>query len=406
MICTVPEELIVKASGRSKSTPSMGRRHRRIVVSVMVVSQLLLATLTATAVLFAFHRFNGNIAPGDEIEHVTPEPPKVKGPNQPLNVLIMGSDARDGIGNNIDGLKGDGERSDTTILLHISASRKAVYGVSIPRDTMIDRPTCEVDGEKIVGENPVMFNTAFAVGGKQCTLQTVESLTDIYINHFIVLDFHGFQDMVDAVDGVQVCIPEDVDDDEHNIHFEAGTQELTGRDALNYVRERTVLSNTGDIGRMKRQQAFIGSMINKVMSAGTLSRPDRVYSFLDAVTKSIKVDEDLDTVQSLFKFVTQFKNTDLERIKFVTVPFEEYAPDPNRLQFAPDAEKLWKRIRNDEPLGEKFGEGSLSADAGVGSVDGTTTPPPSSSGTQTPGGTTTPGGPTSTSPSEAPSVDP
>ncbi len=108
-----------------------------------------------------------------------------------------------------------------------------------------------------------MFNDRVPVGGAQCTVQTVEELTGIYIDHFVTVDFNGFKDMVDAVGGVEVCIPKDVDDDEVDIHLDAGTQELTGQDALNYVRERHVLSVTGDIGRMKRQQAFIASMVEQ-----------------------------------------------------------------------------------------------------------------------------------------------
>jgi LCP family protein required for cell wall assembly len=238
----------------------------------------------------------------------------------------------------------------------------------------VNRPDCRVNGETVPGEKLAMFNTAFALGGAQCTIQTVEKLTGIYIDHFITIDFNGFKDMVDAVGGVEVCIPKDVDDDEHNIHFDAGTQELTGQDALNYVRERYVLSVTGDIGRMKRQQAFIASMVNKVMSAGTLSRPDRVYSFLEAVTDSIAVDEDLDSMGSLVDLATQFQDTGLSHIKFVTVPNAPYEPDPNRLVWTREAKKLWERIRDDRPLGEGFSEDSVSADDPVGTPSGSASP--------------------------------
>ena len=163
---------------------------------------------------------------------------------------------------------------------------------------MVARPDCESTARPSPARGPRhVQHRVRASAGPQCTVQMVESLTGIYIDHFVVLDFNGFKAMVDAVDGVEVCIPEDVDDDEHNIHFDAGTQELDGEAALDYVRERYVLSVTGDIGRMKRQQAFIASMANKVMSAGTLSRPDRVFSFLDAVTESIQVDDDLDSMR-------------------------------------------------------------------------------------------------------------
>ena len=346
-------------------TVPMERHHRHTVLKVILISQVCLAVVTAAGVVFAYERLNGNIANGEAITH-SAEKPEYEGERGPLNILVMGSDSREGEGNDLESEGATDERSDTTILIHVSADRKDAYGVSLPRDAVIDRPDCRVKGETVPGEEAAMFNTAFTVGGAQCTIQTVEELTGIYIDHFVTVDFNGFKDMVDAVGGVEVCIPKDVDDDEFDIHLDAGTQELTGQDALNYVRERHVLSLTGDIGRMKRQQAFIASMVNKVMSAGTLSRPDQVYSFLDAATDSIAVDEDLDSLGALFDLVTQFKDTGLARIKFVTVPFAEYAPDPNRLVWAPEAKDLWKRIRADERLGEDFSEDSLSADDPVG----------------------------------------
>ena len=214
--------------------------------------------------------------------------------------------------------------SDTTILLHFSADREQAYGVSLPRDAMVARPACQSGDETIPAEDPVQWNTAFALAGPRCTVKMVESLTGIYIDHFVVLDFNGFKAMVDAVNGVEVCIPEDVDDDKHNIHFEAGTQELDGDAALSYVRERYQLSLTGDIGRMKRQQAFIASMANKVMSAGTLSRPARVFNFLSAVTESIRVDEDLDSLAKMADLVMELRGPGLSDIKFLTVPIAEY----------------------------------------------------------------------------------
>ncbi len=345
------------------------RRHRRNVLRVILVSQLCLAVLTAAGVVFAYERLNGNIANGEAITH-SAEKPDYAGERDPLNILVMGSDSREGEGNDVKSEGATDERSDTTILIHVSADRKDAYGVSLPRDAIIDRPDCKVKGETVPGEEAVLFNTAFSVGGAQCTIQTVEKLTGIYIDHFVTLDFNGFKDMVDAVGGVQVCIPEEVDDDEFDIHLDAGTQVLTGQDALNYVRERHVLSVTGDIGRMKRQQAFIASMVNKVSSAETLSRPDQIYSFLDAATDSIAVDEDLDSIGALVDLATQFQDTGLAHIKFVTVPIAEYEPDPNRLIWTAEAENLWQRIRNDQPLGEDFSEESLSAEDPVGNAGG------------------------------------
>lgn len=350
----------------------MGRTHRRTVLLVVLVTQAMLAVLTAAGVYLGYDKLNGNIEQGQPIDHVATSP-AFDGPNQPMNILVMGEDTRLGEGNDIDGESGAGG-SDTTILLHVSADREDVYGVSLPRDAMVARPECEAGGETIPAEDPVMFNTAFALGGPRCTVKMVEELTDVFIDHFVVLDFNGFKAMVDAVDGVEVCIPQDVDDDEHDIHFDAGTQELDGDAALDYVRERYVLSVTGDIGRMRRQQAFIASMAEKVLSAGTLSRPDRIFSFLSAVTESIRVDDGLDSVAKMADLVQELRGPGLSDIKFLTVPIAEYEPDPNRLVWTEDAEDLWRRIRTDRPLGPMFREDSIGTDDPVGSASGSPDP--------------------------------
>jgi LCP family protein required for cell wall assembly len=356
-------------------TPRGGRTHRRAVWTTILASQLVIAMVTAGAVFFVHRSWNERIGEGDQVEHrveeVLPDGVAADAPDKPLNILVMGSDSRVGKGNDIDGENQDGsQRSDTVILLHVSQDRENAYGVSLPRDVIIDRPDCRVDGETVPGEDGVRFNTAFEVGGPVCTLQTVEELTGIHVNHFLVLDFQGFKDMVDAIGGVEVCIPTEVDDYEHNIFFDAGTQTLTGQDALNYVRERSQLSVTADIGRMKRQQAFIASMIKKLSSAGTLSQPKKVVDFVNAVTDSIRVDDGLDSVGALVDLANEVRHTGLDRIKFITVPIE---PDPNNpaatLIWASSADDLWERIKQDQVLGKDFSAGSISADDDLGTED-------------------------------------
>lgn len=376
------------------------RRHAHTILKVILSAQLVLALLTVGGVYLAYAHLNGNIAQGERIDHKAQKAGS-DGPGEPLNILVLGSDSRVGKGNNIDGQTNIGQRADTTILLHVSADRREAYGVSLPRDAIVDRPECDLADKTMPAESDVMFNTAFTVGGAQCAVQTVEELTGIYIDHFVVLDFNGFKDMVDAIDGVEVCIPKDVDDDRHNIHFTAGTQTLEGQQALNYVRERYVLSVTGDIGRMKRQQAFIASMVNKAKSANVLSQPTKLYGFIDAVTSSIKVDDGLDSVGKLYDLATQFRHTGLEHIKFITVPNAPYEPDPNRLVWTDDAKKLWKRIMHDEPLGKMFSEGSLSADEPVAPTE-SPSESPSGSPSESPSGLPTT--PPSASPTDGPGL--
>jgi LCP family protein required for cell wall assembly len=344
------------------------RRQRRNVLIVIVVTQLVIALVTALVISTAYKKLDDNFAEGGEIEHQATKKHLIGG--EPLNILVMGSDSRAGAGNDIDGQTDIGERSDTTILVHVSADRKTVYGVSLPRDAMVKRPECtDADGKKVPGAELDIFNAAYSLAGPTCTAKQVELLTGLYIDHYVTIDFNGFKEMVEAVHGVTVCIPDDVDDSAHGITFEAGTQELDGQQALDYVRERSSTPNA-DIGRMKRQQAFLASMINKVVSAGTLTRPSRVYNFLEAATGSITTDPDLSSLSKLVNLAWQFRKTDLDHISFITVPIEEYPEDPNRLIWSDDAAGLWKVILDDKPLPKRYKEDVISADKPPGTPSG------------------------------------
>jgi LCP family protein required for cell wall assembly len=276
----------------------------------------------------------------------------------------MGSDTREGEGNNIDNLTGGGERSDTTIMFHLSADRKRAYGISIPRDSLVTRPECKTeDGGTIPGGTDVMWNEAFALGGPACTIQQFEQITGVYIDHYVVVDFAGFEDMVDAIDGVEVCIPEDIVDPAHGINIPAGTREIEGRQALNYVRARYTLGDGSDIGRISRQQAFIASMVNKVKSAGVLARPDRLIRFLEAATKSLTLDRGLKNIAKIADLGLQFQDIGLDKIQFLTVPWqydprEEYR---GRVSWLPQADELWRKISNDEPLTRRLTTDAISA---------------------------------------------
>ena len=344
------------------------RRPRRTVLRVVLVAELVVALLTATSVVYAFNHLDGNIDTVPDFDHEVEKIRQPEQPKEPLNILVMGSDTRDCEGCAIDAEEGEGG-SDTTMLLHVSADRSTAYGVSLARDTMVQRPDCEVDGRTVPGTGPVMFNEAFTIGGPQCTARQVEGVTGIFVDHTVVVNFAGFEDMVDAVHGVEVCVPFEVDDPAHGIHLDAGTRLVSGREALNYVRERHVLSPNSDIGRMKRQQAFVASMVNRVLSANTLAMPNRLYGFLEAATRSIQLDEDLGSLGKLYDLARELRGIDLRHIKFVTVPIETYPADPNRLQFAPQARELWKLIKHDEPLGS-FSRDAISADDNVGEADG------------------------------------
>ncbi len=358
---------VSETTGRHKGDAE-ARHH---VLRLFGFAVLTLAVTVGLFAVYSYRHFNENLTILDvaaQLGEDRPEKEEVEGPREPINVLVMGSDSRDGQGNNIDGLKGGGQRSDTTLLFHLSADRQDAYGVSLPRDAMVQRPTCYTEDKEEIPGGFDMWNAAFSVGGPACTIRQFEQLTKVKIDHFVVLDFNGFKDMVDAIDGVKVCIPEDVDDPVGNIHLKAGTREIRGQEALNYVRVRHNISNNGDIGRMKRQQAFIAAMANKVKSAGTLARFDRAFKFVDAATRSLTLDPGLSSVKKIAELAGQFQGIGLSKVKFITVPFEAYQPDPNRLVWSDDAELLWKKLRFDQALSKRLSAEVITAAGEPGST--------------------------------------
>jgi len=275
-------------------------------------------------------------------------PPNAAG-NKALNVLVLGSDSRDGANGFVGGKKDEG-RSDTTMVLHLSADRRRAVAVSIPRDSVVPMPTCiDRKGAEHPGAER-QFNDAYTIGGVGCTQRTVEQLTGLRIDHFVVVDFAGFRDMVDALGTVPICLPKAVNDTRHHISLPAGRSRVDGAQALSYVRERYALGDGGDLGRIDRQQAFIASVLQEATSAGTLSDPPKLYAFLSAATRSVTMDPDLAGLSSLTSLAEDVTKVGLRNIQFVTVPNEPYEPDPNRLQWAPAARGLWRALRSDAPI--------------------------------------------------------
>lgn len=329
-------------------------RHRRIGAAVVVVVLLL-----AGAVGVAWWRLEGNITRLDVSGDLASDRPSQ--PTGPLNILLIGSDTRVGQGTSDEG-KVEGARSDTTLVAHLSADRQHVTVVSIPRDSMVPiPPNCDADVPK--DQWPVQqFNSAFSIGGPACLINTIEGDTGLFINHFAVIDFRGFQGMVDALGGVPVCTNVAIDDPKAKLRLAAGRHVLDGEQALGYVRSRYSEGDGSDLGRIERQQAFLSSVVQEATRTSLLLRPDRLYSFLDAATRSLTTDEGLG-IREMQDIATSIKDTGISNIAFVTVPNEVYPQDPNRVQWTPAAETLWRTLEQDRPLASATPTPSPSASA-------------------------------------------
>ncbi|MFD8645950.1 LCP family protein [Streptomyces zaomyceticus] len=267
------------------------------------------------------------------------------------NILLIGSDTRAGEGNRKYGRDKGTQRSDTTILLHLSAGKKSATAMSLPRDLMVTIPSCRKSDGTRTREQFAQFNWAFEFGGTACTIRTVEKLTGIRVDHHMVIDFRGFKKMVDAVDGVEVCLKEPVNDPDAKLKLPAGRQTLHGEQALGFVRARKSIGNGSDTERMDRQQQFLGALVSKVQSDGVLLNPTKLYPVLDAATKAITTDPGLDSLRDLYDLARSMRAIPTEKVQFLTVPRRPYSYDANRDELVqPAASQLFKELREDRPV--------------------------------------------------------
>lgn len=269
-----------------------------------------------------------------------------------INILLMGSDSRQG-----DNAKGfgdpdihQGQRSDTTILLHLAADRSFATAVSIPRDTWVTIPTCPRVGTNEKGGGfQFKFNAAFDLGGPACTVKLVEQLTGIGIDHFAVVDFAGFQRIVDELGGVTLCIPQDVTDPSSKLDLDVGVQTLNGEQSLSYVRARKGLGDGSDLSRITRQQQFLRAMASQASDAGILLDLPRLGRLLDATSASLTTDAALATPGVLRDLITSAQSLDAGNITFVTMPWLPRGDNENVIVDAEAAEPLWQSIADDRP---------------------------------------------------------
>lgn len=269
----------------------------------------------------------------------------------PTNLLIMGSDSREGDGNDTYGDFG-GARSDTTLLVHLYNERKDAIVVSIPRDSWVEIAGCTRPNGSTTRPYETKFNAAFAFGGPVCTIKTIEKLTDIRIDNFVVVDFKAFKTVVDAIGGVEVCLTTPAYDPERKgggsgLDLPAGYSNITGEQALAFVRARTSLGDGSDISRIERQQQFVASMIRGMTEKGLLTNPQMIYRVLGAITASIQTNPEFADIQTLQDFALSMGGLSPSRITFVTLPFE-YRGTGN-VYWTAETDELWEAIRLDKP---------------------------------------------------------
>ncbi|MGW0402831.1 LCP family protein, partial [Streptomyces sp. NPDC003002] len=279
------------------------------------------------------------------------------------NILLVGSDSR----GDVKGKYGkvlSTVRSDTLMVLHISATRKWAAVVSLPRDSWVRIPACDRgDGTRSIPRH-FKINSAYSIGGADgnvggaaaCTIKTVEHNTGLRIDHFVIIDFHGFEDVVNAVGGIEICPKHAIHDNKAHLDLEAGCQVVRGERALGYVRTRYSVGDGSDIGRLGRQQEFMRALAAKAQTK--LTSPSDIYGFLDAATKSITTDKALAGIRPLYSLLSTLQDIPKERLTFLTVPHYprevDIATDKANISWQyPQARTLFTSLVNDQEITEE-----------------------------------------------------
>ncbi|MDI3390235.1 LCP family protein [Streptomyces sp. B-S-A8] len=352
-----------KAAGTGIPTTPARRKGRRALRWVAIVLAVLILGTAGAGYLYYEH-LNGNIATtpmpdGDRAPEATPN----AAGQTPLNILLIGSDARDNAENQkLGGAKETFNATplaDVQMLLHLSADRTNMSVISMPRDTLVQLPECtDPDSGKVypATQGRVMTNTSLGRGGPGCTVLAWEKLTGIHINHFMVVDFAGVVSMADAIGGVPVCV-------DANIHsrtaggkgsglkLEKGTTYIQGEQALQWLRTRYGFEDGSDIARAKAQHMYMNAMVRELRENATLSNPGKLRRLAEEATSALEVDEGLDTVKKLYDLSNELKRVPPERITMTTMPYEYVGA---RVQPKPgDAEQLFRLVRDDVALDGK-----------------------------------------------------
>lgn len=269
-------------------------------------------------------------------------------PTEAVNILVLGSDSRSGKENKaLGGGSSGGARSDTAMVVHIDAGRTKATVVSIPRDTLVTRPSCPLSsgGSTAVAYN-AMFNSAYSVGGAVCAVKTVESITNVRMDHYIEIDFSGFAKLVNALGGVTVTTDEDIDDDDSHLKLAAGTHLLNGKQALALARTRHGIGDGSDLGRIGLQQKLVKALLEQISSTNLLSDPTQLYTVADAITGSLTTDTGLDSLTELMSLGESLKGLSADDMKTVTMPVVTAPSNANRVVAdEPEASELWESLR-------------------------------------------------------------
>ena len=272
-------------------------------------------------------------------------------------------------------------------MAQIAADRSYINLVSIPRDSMVDVPSCSTANGTIPAQYYVQFNSIFAnaysYGGDLasaagCTVNAVNALTGLDIQEVVVVDFQGLSSMIDALGGVDICIPFDTQDTYTGLDLKRGLQHLDGTQATQYARMRHGTGTDGsDVMRTTRQQYLIKALLNEALSKNLFTNSPQLYQLARAALESLNISDGLADAATLAGLAMSLKNLDSSHLYAQTVPVvaDPYNPTA-RVVWSDAADAVWEKLRLNQPLTAQSDNGQ-SADGTADDSSGTASDTPS-----------------------------
>lgn len=322
MTSSAPDEPLlddVLTDGEDERREDGGRRRlsggKKALIASLSILVILALGIGATA-MYIHHRIESRVERiPDPFESLTERPTHVE-PTEgtegtPVNFLVLGSDSRISAGDASQWQVG-AQRTDAIMVVHLSGDRQSAIVMSIPRDSWVPIP-----GH---GENKV--NAAFSFGGPSLMIQTVEEITGIPIDHFVVSDFESFATITDELGGVDLNLPNGLQGttrDGRAVDLPPGNHRLDGEEALMYARDRTNVPG-GDFGRVQRQQNWMRALMSAAIREGALTNPVRALGLAETVAETLTVDESL-SITGMAQLALSARDIRPGDVTFLTAPY-------------------------------------------------------------------------------------
>ncbi|MFF4228026.1 LCP family protein [Streptomyces sp. NPDC001820] len=336
----------IRSRGNRRKASTKSRR--AMTVAAWSVAGLVL--IGGSGLGYVYFKLNGNIE-GVDINAALGDDRPQNVDNGSMDILVLGSDSRAGA-NSQYGVDEGVARSDTAMVVHVYEGHKTASVVSIPRDTLVERPECaDGQGKTVSAEKRAMFNTAYEVGGPPCAVKTVEKMSGIRMDHYIEVDFSGFKKLIDKLGGVEITTTKPINDSKSHLDLPPGTHTLDGEQSLGLVRTRKSVGDGSDLGRIQLQQAFMKAFINQVKSVGVFTNPKKLLGIADTATRAIRPDSELDSANELMSFARGLSGLGAEDVHMVTMPVRYDPADPNRVvPLKAASRQVWTALAQDKPI--------------------------------------------------------